>query len=92
MEGTITVDKDQVIFTSIPYDKDWEITIDGKKVQQTKILGEFMGIDCEEGTHTISLKYKTHYEIPILISIGTAASMIIHEIIKRKKQKDTILA
>lgn len=92
MEGTITVDKDQVIFTSIPYDKDWEITIDGKKVQQTKILGEFMGIDCEEGTHTISLKYKTHYEIPILISIGTAASMIIHEIIKRKKQKDTKLA
>ena len=64
MEGTITVDKDQVIFTSIPYDKDWEITIDGKKVQQTKILGEFMGI----------------------------VSMIIHEIIKRKKQKDTKLA
>ena len=92
LEGTITVDKDQVIFTSIPYDKDWEITIDGKKVQQTKILGEFMGIDCEEGTHTISLKYKTHYEIPILISIGTAVSMIIHEIIKRKKQKDTKLA
>lgn len=92
MEGTITVNKEQIIYTSIPYDKDWEILIDGKKTQQFKILGEFMGIECEEGTHTISLKYKTHYELPIIISIGTAIAMIIHEIIKRKKQKDTSLA
>ena len=91
MEGTITVDKDQVIFTSIPYDKDWEIYIDGKKVQQYKILGEFMAVDCKEGTHKISLKYKTYYEIPILISISTGIAMIIHEIIKRKKIKDTKL-
>ena len=81
------MDKDQVIFTSIPYDKDWEIFIDGKKVKQIKILGDFMGIECEKGNHTISLKYNTHYEIPILISLGTAVSMIIHEITKRKKTK-----
>lgn len=92
MEGSITVDKDQIIYTSIPYDKDWEFLIDGKKVEQFKVLGEFMGVKCNEGTHTISLKYKTHYEIPILISIGTAISMIVHEIIKRKKQKDTNFA
>lgn len=85
MEGTITVDKDQIIYTSIPYDKDWEILIDGNKVQKRKILNEFIGFECEEGEHTISLKYKTHYKIPILVSIITAICILIHEIIKKKK-------
>ena len=52
MEGTITVDKDQIIYTSIPYDKDWVITIDGKKVEPYKITNSFIGFDCRKKFRT----------------------------------------
>lgn len=92
MEGTITVDKDQIIYTSIPYDKDWIVTIDGKQVNTYKITDSFIGFDCDEGTHNIKLEYKTNYTIPTIISVTTFISLIVHEIIKRKQKKDTNLA
>ena len=32
--GTFTADKDQVLVTTIPYDKGWRVKIDGKKLPQ----------------------------------------------------------
>lgn len=85
MEGTIHVDKDQVIFTSIPYDSSWQIKIDGKKVKPSKALDSLMVIECPEGTHTISLEYKINYLIPIIISLTSLLIYIINIIYHHKK-------
>ena len=45
--GTINVDKDQLLFTSIPYDKDWIVKIDGKKVKPIELLDCLLGIETE---------------------------------------------
>lgn len=87
IEGTINVDKDQIIFTSIPYDESWEIKIDGKKVKPTMILESLIGIECKEGTHTITMQYKTNYTIPIIISLITLISLIISIFIPKKKNE-----
>lgn len=83
LEGTINVEKNQIIFTSIPYDDSWKITVDGKEIKAIKLLDNLIGIECDEGTHTIKLEYKTNYTIPIIISITTLIGIIIHSIIKK---------
>ena len=78
LEGTIHVDNNQLIYTSIPYDQAWEIKIDGKKVKPTLLLDSLIGIEVEPGDHTISMKYKnTDYIGPALISLITLTGFII---------------
>lgn len=85
IEGTINVTENQIIFTSIPYDESWEITIDNKIVEPTMILESLIGIECEPGQHTITLKYKQNYTIPILISLCTLIGLIISITIKKNE-------
>lgn len=87
IKGTIKVEKDQIIFTSIPYDKHWKVTIDGKPANKVLLLNSLLGIECEEGTHTIELTYKPNFTIPILISITTFISLITKIILDKRKQK-----
>ncbi len=88
IEGTINVEKDQIIFTSIPYDKNWKVTIDGKEVDKLLILNSLIGIECEPGTHTIKLEYKPKYIVPTIISITTLIGLITFMIINHKKRND----
>lgn len=73
-EGTINITNDDpFIWTSVPYDESWKITVDGKALTYTqydkesgevtkdgdivKIGGGFIGIKASEGEHTISFSY-----------------------------------
>lgn len=65
IEGKIKVGKDQMIFTSIPYDEGFKVEIDGKEVDTDALKlikdGEesevFLTIPAEEGEHTILITY-----------------------------------
>ena len=85
LEGTIKVEKNQIIFTSIPYDENWHITIDGKETKPIRLLNSLMGIECNEGIHKISLKYNKNYIIPTTISVSTLTLFIIYCIYQKKK-------
>ena len=85
IEGKIKVDKDQIIFTSIPYDTNWDIYIDGKKVKPVKIFTSLIGIETTPGEHIIRMEYKTHFMIPIFISF-ISLLIYIFSLIKRKKK------
>ena len=89
IEGTINLDKDQIIFTSIPYDTNWEIKIDDKIVKPVKIFDSLLGIETKEGKHKIKLEYKEHFTIPILISLITL-TVVVYKNIKSKKHIGTI--
>lgn len=88
IEGTINVDENQIIFTTIPYDKNWKVTIDGKEVENIRVLNSLMGIECEEGEHTIKLEYKPNYVIPLMISVGTFIGLISKIIFDKKKRNE----
>ncbi len=88
IEGTINVNENQMIFTSIPYDESWEIKIDDEIIEPTMILESLIGIECSPGTHTISMKYKSNYTIPITISLLALIGLIISLIIKNKKSEN----
>lgn len=83
--GDINVDEDQIIFTSIPYDKDWKVKVDGQMVETIPVLDSLLGIIVKPGKHKIELEYKTHYLIPALISIISFIGLIIDYIRKKIK-------
>ena len=66
LKGSFTAVKDnQVLVLTIPYDENWEIKIDGKKVEQLRVLEELTGVLIKkQGRHSIEMKYKTKGLLP----------------------------
>ena len=58
LKGTITADENGVMYTSIPYDKGWRITVDGSEVSHRKLFDTFLGIDLTAGVHEIDMSYE----------------------------------
>jgi uncharacterized membrane protein YfhO len=86
MTGSIDADEDSVLFTSIPYEKGWNVYVDGKKVGYEKIAHEFVGIRLKKGHHKIKMVYYPHHiEIGTVITILSISTLVIYEIIIRKK-------
>ena len=58
MKAHLSSSKDGILFLSIPYDKNFKIYVDGKKVKYYSLLDHaFMGIDVMSGEHDIEIKY-----------------------------------
>ena len=79
VSGDIKVDKDSVMFLSIPYDKGWRAYVDGKKVKVNKIAGDFTGIKLDKGKHHIRLVYYSEGLFTgIIISIASLTLLIVY--------------
>ena len=63
--GDVTVPAgDSVMFTSIPYDKGWEVKVDGQVVDTIPVLNDtLMAFNITEGEHHIEFTYKSPYVI-----------------------------
>lgn len=57
LKGTVSADRDQTLFTSIPYDKGWTVRLDGEVRTTRKIFDTFLAVDVPEGVHTIEMTY-----------------------------------
>lgn len=57
IKGNITTEKDELMFTTIPYDEGWEVYINGNKVEKIKVFDTFMAINLEKGENVIEFKY-----------------------------------
>ena len=69
--------EDMTIYSSIPYDKGWNVYIDGKKENTFKIGNALLGFDLPLGEHEIIIKYKIPYiEISSIISLLSLLSLI----------------
>ena len=70
VDGTITCDRDGLLYTSIPQDGNWYATVDGKDAE-TVLIGEAMvGLQLTEGEHEISFYYKNKaFELGLTVSL-----------------------
>ena len=57
VEGTIDCNRDGLLYTSIPYDGNWILTVDGKRTEPVLIGNCMQGVYLSEGTHTIRFTY-----------------------------------
>lgn len=72
IKGTVDMpdDKDMLLLT-IPYEKDWRITVDGTRVNAEPAAEALMGIRLSPGSHEVHLKY-----IPRGLRAGAAVSAL----------------
>lgn len=86
--GKINIDNNNILFTSIPYNKDLHIYVDGKEVKKIKLLDTFIGCEIDKGKHTIEIKYipKILYLsfIPSILSL-----LILYIYIKKTKKTES---
>jgi len=62
LEGTVTAEDGQLLFTTIPYENGWTITVDGKKVNPVKCLDDTMiAVPLSAGKHTVTMKFWPDY-------------------------------
>lgn len=59
MDGTIQVEDKGLMFTSIPYDDNWHLYVDGEEKETIPLWdGSFLAAELEPGVHTIHLEYR----------------------------------
>jgi len=78
------VEKDQLLFLTIPYDKGWKAFLDGQPVEPVQVLDTFLAIPVNEACE-IQLKFfPVGLKEGILIS-GITGVIILGIVIKRRK-------
>jgi len=85
IKGTIKISRKKLLFFSIPYDKGWSITIDGKKAETKLINIGFIGVIIPPGIHNIELSY-----VPPFLVSGTLvmiASFLLYLLLILKNKR-----
>ena len=90
--GKITVSEGyETILTTIPYDRGWNITVDGEEIEGYETLDALLAFDLSPGEHTIMLRYMPReYVIAFCIFLGgvaTLATVITAEYLLKRHQK-----
>lgn len=81
-------DKDEYVSFSIPYNKGWSATVNGKETEVMNIDNALIKIPVNQGENIIELKYTPQGLITgICLSALSAAVFAIYIIIKKKKEK-----
>ena len=57
LKGSVVMDSDGYLATSIPWDKNWNVYIDGENVESFVINLGFVGAPITAGEHTVELEY-----------------------------------
>ena len=89
IEGNFTANENEILFTTIPYDKGWNVFIDGNKVSEDDIVvisEALLGIQVEAGEHQISFVYEpVGFNASIIISSGFIIALLIMYVLRNKK-------
>lgn len=74
--GTLSVDENSYLYSSIPYDSGWTIYIDGEEAETFEIGDAMLGTVIKAGSHTVEYKYTPNgLVIGIVISGITAVGV-----------------
>lgn len=78
-------DEKNILFLSIPFDKGWNVYVDGKKTNYFNIGHGFTGIKLSSGKHNIKMKYcSPNFYLGLIISLISIALLIIYEKYNKK--------
>ena len=68
--GTISCDRDGLLYTSIPYDGNWKATVDGAEADIHLIGGVMVGLQLTEGEHEVVFTYVNNaFNVGLAISV-----------------------
>lgn len=95
LTGEIDSSKNGILFLSIPYDDNFKIYVDDEEVSYYSLIdNSFIGLDIEEGKHTIKMEYiDENYKWYIISTVSSIIVTLIlyyfiNKSIKKKKDKE----
>ncbi len=87
ISGEITLTEAKRLILSVPYEKGWQVEIDGKKVTPELFGGTLMAFDLEEGQHSLTMHYVPHGKTAgICISIFSIVIFAGIQLFNRKSE------
>lgn len=88
LSGQVTAGEDEILFTTIPYEPGWSITVDGEKVEPVKLVGSLIGINVPAGTHTVTMRFWPDYlTLAIIVSLVGLSLIAIVFVLEYKNGK-----
>ena len=89
LEGTAQADNNgQYLFTTIPYEEGWTITVNGKEVKHEKVLDSLIAVPLEQGENKITFKFLPKYYIEGLIITGFGVVLLVLVFLAEVKKKN----
>ncbi|MFV0478976.1 MAG: YfhO family protein [Anaerorhabdus sp.] len=87
LTGQIEVDKETLLFLSVPYNKGWTIYDNGVEIDYQKVQLGFTGILLSEGDHSIEMYYMPQgFKAGVVMSLSGLVGLIGLMVIDKKKQ------
>lgn len=87
IKGTITADKDGIMFTSISNEPGWTVYVDGVETEITELYDALIGVPVTAGTHTIEMKYfPPGLKVGLIITFLGAAAIVLIGICENKRK------
>ena len=87
--GVISCESDGYFDLSVPYDKGFTVTVDGKKTEYSMVDTAFVGFPIAKGTHQISKSYRSPgLDIGLGVSLVGILTFILIVIFSNKKAKE----
>lgn len=84
--GQMYLNEDSLIYTSIPYDKGWEVYINDKRVETYSIGDALLAFNAEKGLSKIELRYRIpKFKLGLIIS--TISLAIVFQLLYLDKKK-----
>ena len=87
VSAEVTLEQEQVLFTTIPYDKGWEANIDGQRVETKPVQGGLMSLSVPKGTHTLVLSYRPQgFRLGVGLFVGCLIVFVSYLVYVRKRK------
>jgi len=91
----VTRENKNLVFFSVPYDKGWTATVNGKPAEIEKVNKGFMAVLVDEGESVIEFRYTTPLlDMGVLITLGAILLFLVYYIIAsiiiKRRAKETV--
>ncbi|NLI91193.1 MAG: YfhO family protein [Peptococcaceae bacterium] len=91
VQGNVHVSDRTLLFTSVPFDPGWEVTVNGQAASMRKIGEAFLGVELPPGENQISFEFYPYgFRVGTYISgisLGLFFLLLLHDLRKRKRKK-----
>ena len=71
IEGTVSCNRDGLLYTSIPQDGNWTVTVDGQAVEAVAVGDAMVAVPLTQGDHTLVFRYENE-----AFSLGWKISLV----------------
>lgn len=91
--GKVNSSSEGVIFTSIPYDENWRVYVDGERVETFELVDSMLGFNIGSGEFEIEMKYvHKPFIVGSVISLVGIGIFVLLCFLERRKGRQSVLS